>query len=110
MKEVSTKVMIDFWNLEGEHKQIFEQTKGDLGLHGIELKKGEVGFYDTYHCHCYNEDDPDLLGAFQVINNDGNAFSIRIYDQETYDQMCKIFPHDVHELIQRHSPTPFPFH
>ena len=92
------------WTLEGEHKQIFEQVRSERH------QEGKVGFYDTYHCDCYIEDDPDQYGFFQASNSDGNGFTLRIYDQETYDQFCKIFPHDVHELIQRHSPTPFPFH
>jgi len=57
----------------------------------------EIRFSDPCCCGCDTRDNPQLLGSLTGSNDKGEGFTIRKYDEETYNHMRKIFPHEYDE-------------
>ena len=76
-------VKIEFWNGAEAFPIAFSDTKNR-----------KVDLFDPCYCGCdiSLRENPDLLGFLSGSNNDGNGFTLPIYDQDTYDKMRKIFP------------------
>ena len=83
----SRNVRLEFWNPTDSR---------------VTDKGRKVDFFDPCSCGCDTKENPDLLGYLSGSNDDGNGFTLSIYDQETYDEFCKIFPIPVQTLIDRH--------
>ena len=65
------------------------QTYIDFWI-GAEDRK--IEFFDPCGCGCDTRDNPNLLGYLSGSNDEGEGFTIRVYDEDTYKQMRKIFP------------------
>ena len=93
MENVDTKNSNNVISLDDKRKKKELPKHHETSIRFWNGDKGRrIDFYEPCSCGCDFSGEPDLLEYLSGSNDDGEGFTIRVTEQETYKQLRKIFP------------------